>query len=208
MGVAIIFVLVTSQIPALSDIAFPVMALLFLFGGIGSGFFAKMGGKGVAKAFSRGTVNMLPGVLLIMMSMSVKHIVDQGIITDTILFKAGNIIGDASPFTAALLIYLLTLIMNFFIGSASAKAFLMMPILVPLADLVGITRQTAVLAFDMGDGFSNMLYPSNAILIIALGLTVVSYPKWIKWSIPLQGVIFAISIGFIGIAVAVTFGPF
>lgn len=208
MGVAIIFVLVTSQIPALSDIAFPVMALLFLFGGIGSGFFAKMGGKGVAKAFSRGTVNMLPGVLLIMMSMSVKHIVDQGIITDTILFKAGKIIGGASPFTAALLIYLLTLIMNFFIGSASAKAFLMMPILVPLADLVGITRQTAVLAFDMGDGFSNMLYPSNAILIIALGLTVVSYPKWIKWSIPLQGVIFAISIGFIGIAVAVTFGPF
>ncbi|MFP4383363.1 MAG: YfcC family protein [Spirochaetia bacterium] len=208
MGAAIVFVLVTSQIPALSDAAFPVMALLFLIGGIGSGLLAKMGGKGVLKAFSRGTINMLPGVILIMMSMSVKHIVDQGMITDTILYRAGTIIGGASPFSAALLIYLLTLIMNFFIGSASAKAFLMMPILVPLADLVGITRQTSVLAFDMGDGFSNMLYPSNAILIIALGLTVVSYPKWVKWSIPLQALIFAISIGFIGIAVAVNFGPF
>ena len=98
--------------------------------------------------------------------------------------------------------------MNFFIGSASAKAFLMMPILAPLADLVGITRQTTVLAFDFGDGFSNMIFPTNALLIIALGLTVVSYPKWLRWTIGLQAVVFLITMLFLLIAVAIGFGPF
>jgi uncharacterized ion transporter superfamily protein YfcC len=84
----------------------------------------------------------------------------------------------------------------------------MMPILTPLADLVGITRQTAVFAFDLGDGFSNMIYPSNALLLIGLSFTVVSYPKWIRWTIGLQAIVFLVSMVFLGLAVAVGFGPF
>ena len=92
--------------------------------------------------------------------------------------------------------------------SASAKAFLMMPILAPLADLVGLTRQTVVLAFDFGDGFSNMIYPSNALLLIALGFTVVSYPKWLKWTLPIQGIMLSLTVLFLMIAVSIGFGPF
>jgi uncharacterized ion transporter superfamily protein YfcC len=115
---------------------------------------------------------------------------------------------SAGPFASAFLIYLVTLGMNFFVGSASAKAFLMMPILAPLADLAGVTRQTAVLAFDFGDGFSNMIYPSNALLLIGLSFTVVSYPRWIRWTLPLQVLAFALSMAFLAIAVAVEYGPF
>ena len=84
----------------------------------------------------------------------------------------------------------------------------MMPILTPLSDLVGITRQTAVLAFDFGDGFSNMLFPSNALLLIALGFTVVSYPRWFRWTFPLQITMLAVTSLFLIFAVLIGFGPF
>jgi len=83
-----------------------------------------------------------------------------------------------------------------------------MPLLTPLADLVGITRQTAVLAFDFGDGFSNMIFPTNALLLIALSFTVVSYPRWMRWTWKLQAIILVVTSIFLGIAVAIRFGPF
>ena len=208
MGAAILFVLITARMPGISDLAFPLMALLFLIGGIGSGFLAGLRGVRILKVFVRGTLGMLPGIVLLGMAYSVKHIIDNGMITDTILFSASNYIAGTSTVAAAFLIYALTMGMDFFIGSASAKAFLMMPILSPLADLVGITRQTAVLAFDFGDGFSNMIYPSNALLLIALGFTVVSYPRWMRWTFPLQLVMLMATALFLLFAVAVEFGPF
>jgi uncharacterized ion transporter superfamily protein YfcC len=215
MGAALLFVFVTARDATLSNLAFPVMALLFLIGGTGSGMLARPNGQSrsaqlrfVLRAFGRGTVNMLPAVLLILMSLSVKHIVTEGGIMDTMLHGAVTLISGTSHFVSALLIYVFTLGMNFFIGSASAKAFLMMPILAPLADLVHITRQTAVLAFSFGDGFSNMLYPTNPLLIISLGFTVVSYPTWIRWTLFLQLLMAALSLIFLAIAVTIGFGPF
>jgi uncharacterized ion transporter superfamily protein YfcC len=208
VGLAVLLVLVSGQIPALSDLAFPVMGLLFLVGGIGGGLFAGMKAGRMAKVFGKGVINMLPGVLLIMMAYSVKHIIVEGRIMDTILHMAVEAISKTPALTSAFLIYGVTLIMNFFIGSASAKAFLMMPILVPLAELVGITRQTAVLAFDFGDGFSNMLFPTNALLLIALGFTVVSYPMWFRWTLKLQGAMLAVTSIFLVVAVLIGFGPF
>ena len=121
---------------------------------------------------------------------------------------ASQAIQGTNPFLAAFYIYLLTLALNFFISSASAKAFLVMPIIAPLADLVGLTRQTAVFAFDMGDGFSNMVFPTNALLLIGLSFTVVSYPKWIKWTWKMQAGIAGLSMLFLMAAVGFGFGPF
>ncbi len=102
----------------------------------------------------------------------------------------------------------MVLVLEFYIGSATAKAFLVMPLITPLADLVGITRQVAVLAFAFGDGFTNVLYPTNPLLLIALGLTVVSYPKWFRWIIRLQLVVMALSVLLLLAAVAIKLGPF
>jgi uncharacterized ion transporter superfamily protein YfcC len=127
---------------------------------------------------------------------------------DTILLAASNAITGAPKYLAAFLVYVATLVREFFVGSASAKAFLMMSTLAPLADLVGITRQATVLAYDIGDGFANMFFPTNALLLIELGLTVVGYPKWIRWTLPLQGIMFVVSMAFLMFAVAIGFGPF
>jgi uncharacterized ion transporter superfamily protein YfcC len=107
-----------------------------------------------------------------------------------------------------LAIYFLALIIELFVSSGSAKAFLMMPILLPLADLVGVTRQITVTAYCFGDGFSNLVYPTNPVLLIVLGLTVVSFPKWLKWSLKLWGWVILVTIAFLAIAVSIGYGPF
>jgi uncharacterized ion transporter superfamily protein YfcC len=205
----LIFVVLVSGpfIPAIADFALPLVGVLFLAGGIGAGLISGAGRK-VWTALGEGVVGMLPAVPLILMAVSVKHIVTQGGILDTILYQADAPLASASPFSGAVLIYVLALVIEFFISSGSAKAFLMMPILLPLADLVGVTRQITVLAYQFGDGFSNLIYPTNAVLLICLGLTRVSYLKWLRWTLPLWGVIVAATLVFLGIAVAIGLGPY
>jgi len=182
--------------------------MLFLIGGAGGGLIAGIGIKTTGKYFGKGVLGILPGVLLVLMAYSVKHIIVTGKIMDTILFNAAQMISRSPPMTAAFLIYAVTLVMNFFIVSASAKAFLMMPILVPLADLVGVTRQTAIMGFNFGDGFSSMLFPTNAILLIALSFSVVGFTKWVAWTWKLQLVLLILTAAFLAFAVKTGFGPF
>lgn len=209
LGLAVVFMITAALVPAIpTDFAFPVVALLFFIGGIGAGSLAGLKGKALWGTFGNGVAAIMPGILLILMAMSVPHIMTRGGVMDSILYSASGYIAGTSSYVAGFLVYLLTFILNFFISSASAKAFLMMPILTPLADLVGLTRQTVVLAFDFGDGFSNMLFPTNALLLVGLGLTVVSYTKWIRWTVKIQGIVFVISMAFLAFAIAIGFGPF
>jgi uncharacterized ion transporter superfamily protein YfcC len=209
LGIAIIFMVLAGLIPALpSDAAFPAVAVLFLIGGAGAGRFVGYSWKELLRVLGSGAGAMLPGIVLILMAMSVPHIMTRGHVMDTILFYASQAIEGTNPYQAGFYIYLLTLALNFFISSASAKAFLVMPIIAPLADLVGLTRQTAVFAFDLGDGFSNMVFPTNALLLIGLSFTVVSYPNWIRWTWKMQVGIATLSMIFLMIAVAIGFGPF
>jgi uncharacterized ion transporter superfamily protein YfcC len=106
------------------------------------------------------------------------------------------------------MIYGLTLVMELFITSGSAKALLLIPILMPLADLVHVNRQIAVSAYCFGDGFSNLVYPTNAALLITLSLTVVPYHKWVKWLLKLWFWIFLSTVAFLALAVAFGYGPF
>ena len=114
----------------------------------------------------------------------------------------------ASAVSASWLIYLIALLVEFFVASAGAKAVLIMPIILPLADMVGVTRQVAVLAYCFGDGFSNMAYPTNPVLLITLGLASISYTKWLRWTIPLWLGVAVITLISLWIGVAVHYGPF
>ena len=125
---------------------------------------------------------------------------------DTILNSASRAFAQTSPFTAALMVYVLALVIEFFVASGSAKAFLLMPILLPLSDLVGLTRQVTVTAYCFGDGFSNLAYQTNPVLLICLGLTVVSYPQWLRWTAKLWLGVLAVTVVFLGIGVATVGG--
>ena len=195
-------------VPAISDYALPIVGVFFLLGGLGAGFLSGAGAGTVWQGLVEGLVGLAPSVPLILMAASIRYIIDSGGVTDTILHAAAAPFTQLGAFPAAVVVYLLALGIEFFIASGSAKAFLMMPIILPLADLIGVTRQTAVLAYIFGDGFSNLAYPTNPVLLISLGLTVVSYPKWIRWTAGLWLWVILVSVVFLGIAVAIHFGPF
>lgn len=198
----------SSLLTALADFLFALMGLLLLSAGIVSSLSAGLTGRMIVRTLASSILRIAPIALLILMVMSIRHIIEQGKIIDTILNFTANLVSGASPWTAAILVYVLILFLELFIGASSAKAFLIMPMIAPLAELVQITRQTAVLAFSFGDGFSNVLYPTNPVLIICLGLTVVTYTKWIKWTLRLQLAAFLLACLFLGGAVLMNYGPF
>ena len=211
-GIFLLFILIIMLagpfVPAISDYALPIVGILFLIGGLGAGFLSGAGSKTVWQGLREGLIGLAPSVPLILMAASIRYIIDSGGITDTILHAAAEPFTNLGAFPAALVVYALALGIEFFIASGSAKAFLMIPIVMPLADLIGVTRQTAVLAYIFGDGFSNLAYPTNPVLLICLGLTVVSYPKWIRWTAKLWLWVILATVAFLGIAVAINFGPF
>jgi uncharacterized ion transporter superfamily protein YfcC len=193
MGVTIGVILSSSLISALADYLMPLVALMFLIAGTLTSLISGMPLKKMLKSFWEGMVSIFPAVLLILMAGSVKYIITEGQILDTILNAGIGVIQQTSPIVSIMLIYLLVLVIEIFVASGSAKAVLLMPIIIPLVDIANISRQTAILAYAYGDGFSNVLYPTNAVLLIVLGLAGISYGKWFKFVIKFEGGIFVIT---------------
>jgi uncharacterized ion transporter superfamily protein YfcC len=189
MGLMVLFVTLAIFIRSLTDYIMYVIILLYVVAGLGAVILSKMGGREIVKNISAGIIAVLPAVLMIMLAGSIKYILSEGLVLDTIIYKLVNSVSNAPKPIAVLIIYLVILTLNFLIPSGSAKAALIMPVIYPLVDAIGIHHQTAVLAFAYGDGFSNVIYPTNPVLLIALGLTTVSYVKWFRWSVKVQAVI-------------------
>ena len=140
----------------------------------------------LAITFKDGVMSVLPGVLLILMANSIRFTLMEGNILDVILQGAVSMASEMPRWGVILFIYGLVLFLNFFIPSGSAKAFLLMPLIVPTAEAFGISAQLCVMAFAFGDGFSNVFYPTNPVLLISIGLANVSYGTWVKWSAKFQ----------------------
>ena len=182
LGVGIALILCSGFIPALQDYTMIIVAVIFLAAGIVSTLASGMGGKALAKTSWEGVVSIFPAVLMILMASSIKFTLEEANVLDTILHGAVGLAGSMPKWAVILFIYLIVLVMNFFISSGSAKAFMLIPLIVPMAQIFGISTQLCVLAFAFGDGFSNVLYPTNPVLLISLGLADVSYGDWFKWS--------------------------
>ncbi len=206
-GLILVIVMVFSWIEGLNALAMPISGLLFLVGGLGAGLMAGIG-KGVWKAAWEGLLGLAPAIPLLMMAASVKLIIFEGGILDTMLYYAADSFAAASPILSALAIYAFTLVLELFVSAASAKALLIIPLIMPLADLVGVNRQIAVSAFAFGDGFSNLVYPTNALLLITLSLTVIPYHKWLKWVLRLWAIILPATVIFLVLAVMLNYGPY
>ncbi len=204
---SLLFILITlfstPFFPILSEISLPLVGLMFLIGSAGAGIISGFNLKFLMKAFGQGMTGIAPGVPLILMAASIKYIATTGGVVDTILYHITQSLFAASPFVSVLLMYALALFMELFVASAGAKAVLIMPILIPLADLIGVTRQTLVTAYCFGDGFSNLAYPTNPVLLITLGLAMISYPKWLRWTLKLWLWIVLVTVFFLWIAVII-----
>lgn len=185
---------------ALADYILYITVAIYVIAGIGACIMCNLKGKALLKEFGKGALTLLPAVAMILVAGGVRYIIQTGNVMDTILYRVIELCNGQSPAVIILLIYAVVFIFEIFIPSGSAKAFLLMPMIGAICSQVGINAQVAVLALAYGDGFSNVLLPTNAGLLLILGMTTVNYPKWLKWSGKIQLVLLAATIGILMLA--------
>ena len=167
---------------------------LFFAMGLACGIAGGIGPNKLAKSFIAGAKDLASAALIVAFAGGIVVILEDGHILDTILYGMASITSHFGGILAAQSMYVLQCILNFFIPSGSTKAVLTMPLLAPLADLSGITRQTLVLAYQLGAGFNSMILPTSAVTVGTLALAKIPYERWFKWNWPLQVVLFVFSL--------------
>lgn len=164
-----------------------------------------MSGDESMEAFIKGLQMMIVPALIVGFARGIQVVLLEAQVIDTILFHAASLLQEMPTMMAAEGMYLFQTLLNFFIPSASGQAMVSMPLMVPLADLLGVSRQTAVLAFISGDGFSNMIIPTNGVLMAILGIALVPFEKWFKFIFPLFIILSLIAAIFLSIAVFINY---
>ncbi|WP_455257912.1 YfcC family protein, partial [Peptoniphilus asaccharolyticus] len=153
-------------------------AAVFIWLSIISGFIAGYSPSTIAKYFVEGCKNMIGAALIIGFARTVSGVLSDGNIMDTSIHAMTQWINVFPQILKAPIMFIVNLLVNIFITSGSGQAAAVMPIFAPLADTVGISRQTAVLAFNFGDGFCNYILPTSTALMGVLGATDIPYDKW------------------------------
>ena len=178
----------------ISGYAIPILAASFLISGLVAGSAVCGSLRKTLAWFCQGAVAMLPAVLMIGLASSVKLVMDESGIMDTVMNSVLTLLRGKGKFVTVLLIYGLILFLQMFIGSASAKIFLVMPIVLPITNALGISPNLVILTYCMADGFTDVILPTNPVLLIGLSMANVSYFKWLKWTWKLQLLLFAVSV--------------
>lgn len=181
---------------------------LFLLSGIIMGLIGGLTPSKMANGFISGAGDMVSGALIIGVAQTILVIITSGGLLDTILYYAAGLVEQLPPAINAIGMFIVQLFLNFIVPSGSGQAALTMPIMAPLADLMGVTRQTAVLAFQLGDGISNMIFPTSGVLLAGLAVAGISFTKWVKWVFPYLLIQVAVAIIFLIIAQSIQYGPF
>lgn len=176
------------------------IASLFLIMGIVVGIISKMKVNHIANAFVKGCEEMVMGALIVGFAYGILVLLENTSTIDTILFYVSGLVAELPSYLSALGMYVVQSLLNFIVPSGSGQAAISMPIMAPLGDLVGVDRQTAVLAFQYGDGISNIFTPTAGVLMASLALAKIPYIKWIKWALPLILIQYALGAIFITVA--------
>jgi uncharacterized ion transporter superfamily protein YfcC len=166
-----------------------------------------MGVNDVATSFLGGARDLLGAALVVGMAKGIVLVLggDQASepsVLNTILHGAGQLLGGVPAAACAWLMLVLQSLINFFVVSGSGQAALTMPIMAPLADLVGVTRQVAILAFQLGDGFTNLIVPTSGALIGTLGVARLDWAVWARFQVKFQALLLAVGSAFVIAAVA------
>ncbi len=173
------------------------LAGLFMAMGVSAGVVSGMNANHLAKTFVTGCRDIAGAALIVGFAGGILVILEAGNIMDTILWAMSSVTSQLPGVITAQVMYLMQLAVNFFIPSGSTQAALVMPIMAPLAELSGITPQTAVLAYQFGDGFSNMIIPTSGVTVGTLAMAKIPYEKWFRWNLPMQGMFVLMSLLFL-----------
>ena len=157
------------------------ISALFLAMGIIAGIIDRQSADDIAKLFLAGCKDILSAALVVGLASGIIFILKDGHVIDTILYGLTRSLASLGEVASLGAMYVFQTLLNIVMPSGSAKAALTMPIMAQFADLINVSRQTTVLAFQFGDGFTNMLTPTSGVLIGVLGMARIPYGTWLKW---------------------------
>jgi len=161
------------------------IATLFFAMGIFSGIAMKNNADQITKLFLDGAKDIMGAALIVGLAGGIIAILEDGQVIDTILYRLSQGMKDFGEVASIGVMYFIQTVINIIIPSGSAKAALTMPIMAPFSDLINISRQATVMAFQFGDGFTNMITPTSGVLIGVIGVAKIPYEKWVRWVWPL-----------------------
>jgi uncharacterized ion transporter superfamily protein YfcC len=170
------------------------IASLFLALGVCSGLAINKSSGDISKLFLEGVNDISSAAIVVGLAGGIIVILENGGVIDSILYGLSRSMSDFGGFASVTTIYVIETLTNIIIPSGSAKAALTMPIMAPFSDLVGISRQATVMAYQFGGGFTNMITPTSGVLMGVLGVARIPYQKWFTWSWPLILILFLLGI--------------
>jgi uncharacterized ion transporter superfamily protein YfcC len=184
------------------------IAALFIILTIVIGIIGKLSADHIVSSFTNGSAALLGGALIIGVSRAILVVLNEGHIVDPMLHQISETIQHVPAYLSVAGMYSFQTLIHFILASGTGHAMLTMPIMVPLADLLDITRQTAVLSFSFADGIGNMIFPTATTLMAGLAIAGIPWTKWAKWILPL--VLIQYLIGLIAVIMAhfIGYGPF
>ena len=184
------------------------LAALFVGLAVVCGLAGGLGADGTAERFLEGAATMTTGALVVGLARGVLIVFDDAQVTDTILHGLVRAVEGLPSAVTVVGIYAVQVALSYVVPSGSGQAALSLPILTPLGDLVGVTRQTTVLAYQFGDGFSNIFTPTQGYFMAGLALLGVSWTRWARFMAPLQLLWLGAGLVLLLIAHAMRWGPF
>ena len=152
-----------------------------------SGFIGKMSPDEMSISFINGCKSMVFGAMVIGFAKAITLILADGNVIHTLIYYMSAPLAEVGSTAAGVLMFYVNLIFNFFVPSGSGQAMIVMPLMAPMSDIVGVSRQIAVSAYQYGDGFSNTIIPTSGTLMAILGIAKIPYEKWLKFMLPLFG---------------------
>ena len=184
------------------------LTAMFLIIGIGAGIVGGLKINEIAEEFVKGAQSLVYGALIIGLARAIMVVMNEGNIMDTVIYSMAKAVQGLPPALSAVGMFIVQSLINIIVPSGSGQAAVSMPIMAPMADVVGITRQTAVLAFQFGDGFSNVISPTSGYFMAALAIGGIKWDKWAKWMLPLFLIWTAIGAILVAVSVLINYGPF
>lgn len=183
-------------------------AAMFLWMGVLSGFVYGFGPSKIAEEFTKGAKKLVYGALMIGMANGISLILADGKILDTTVQYLGGLLVVLPSHAQAAGMFLMQLLINGLITSGSGQAAATMPIMLPVADIIGMTKQTAVLAFNFGDGLSNYILPTSSALMGFIAMVGISYSNWMKFMWRLFLIWTVVGAVLVIVANSINYGPF
>lgn len=173
------------------------IAAVFIGLGIIAGFIDKMSGSEIAESFIAGAKDLIGAAIIVGLANGIVILCNDAHIMDTILYGLSRIIEPLPHLLSGYAMLIVQSIINFFVGSGTGQAALTIPIMVPLGELVDISRETTILIYQFGNGFTDLIIPTSGTLIATLGITKIPYDKWGKWILKFLILLFIMQLLFI-----------